>query len=121
MPYITTERVKEIRNEIKKAFPKFKFSITRQHHSSVSVAILSAPVELITTEGNNRRYEQVNEFHIKEHYEDTPKVRDILLKIYEIMDRGNGVFVEDSDYGTVPDFYTHLSIGRWDKPFTITN
>lgn len=117
MPYITTERVKEIRNQIKKEFPKFKFSIRRQHHSSVCVSIMSAPFDLIPD--NEKKYEQVNEFYIKDHYKETPETAKILSRIYEIANFGNGVFVEDSDYGTVPDFYVNISIGQWDKPFKV--
>ena len=119
MPYITTERVKEIRTQIKKEFPKFKFSITKRHHSSVDVTILSGPIEMITKDFKNRN-DGVNHFYIKENYESTPEIRDVLLHIYAIMNEGNGTESQDGDYGRIPNFYTGISIGQWNKPYEVT-
>jgi hypothetical protein len=33
----------------------------------------------------------------------------------------NGVLVEDQDYGTVPRYYIHLSIGSYKKGFEVKN
>lgn len=35
------------------------------------------------------------------------------------MNQGNGELVYDGDYGSVPNFYTTITIGEWDKPFKI--
>jgi len=109
MPYISTERVKEIREQLKKAFPGWKFSVTRQHHIEVSVAIMSAPLDF------GKEYQQVNQYYINEHYQG--EIRDSLLEINDIMEASNGTLVVDADYGSVPNYYTSLSIGQWDKPF----
>ena len=113
MPFISTSEVKEKRNAIKKAFPKFKFSIRCEHYSSIAINVLSGPINLGT------EYEQVNQFYIDEHYENEPEKRKLLSGIYEIANRDNGTEVIDSDYGTVPNFYVHLSIGCWDKPYKV--
>ena len=111
MPYITKENITEKRKAIKKAFPKFKFSITRKNYSTIDINILEGNIDF----GTN--YEHVNHFYIKEHYSDKPEIRDVLLKIYNIADSNNGVETEDADYGTVPKFYIDISIGNWDKPY----
>lgn len=116
MPYITSEEVKTKRNLIKKEFPNFKISVTREHHSCIRIVIKEAPINLLP---EGQKYEQVNEFYIQDHYQDFPEKRDILQKIYNIANSNNGVWVEDSDYGTVPNFYVHLRIGEWDKPFIV--
>ncbi|MDP2692769.1 MAG: LPD29 domain-containing protein [bacterium] len=117
MPYITTERVKQIREELKKEFPSkkgWKLSVTRRHYSGVDVRVLSAPIKMTDkTEGG----ESVNYFYIADHYKDKPEVRDVLLKIYGIMNEGNRTASVDGDYGNIPEFYVSLSIGQWDKPF----
>ena len=118
MPYITTEKVKEKRARIKKAFPNFKFSITREHYSTINVDILEAPFNMLTNK-EGQTYEQVNHFYIEEHYKNTPKIKDVLLGIYEIMRDGRRVISEDSDYGSIPNFYTNISIGRWDRSFQV--
>lgn len=117
MPYITTERVSEIRNNLKKEFPNFKFSIRREHHSSVNVDILEAPFNMLTEE--DKTYQTVNHFYIADTLKDFPQIKEVLLKIHAIMNATNGVLVEDGDYGTVPNYYTNLSIGTWEKPFKV--
>ena len=111
MPYITSERVAEIRKEVKATFPKFKFSVTKEHHSSVHINIMAGPMDFGT------KHEGVNHFYISEHYADRHEIRDILLKIYSIANKGNGTLVEDGDYGMVPNFYVNIAIGQWNKPY----
>jgi len=116
MPYITSQEVAQKRAEIKKRFPQYKFSIVRQHYSTLSVTILSGPMELLQ---DGETYQQVNHFYIESNYSDRPEVRDLLLEILSIMKRGIGPSYFDSDYGFIPDYYTHISIGQWDKPYVV--
>lgn len=117
MPYITTERVAEIRAELKKEFPEYKFSITREDHSGIQIAIMEAPVDFTPICRHGEGYIQVNHFHIENNYREQPEIKDPLLKIYNIANAGNRTLVEDGDYGSVPCFYVWLHIGKWDKPF----
>ena len=118
MPYITTDRVKEIRNELKKNFPTFKLSVTRRHHSVVVVSILEAPFDLMPNK-EGKKHTPINYFYIKENYKDTPKIAETLQGIYDIMDEGNRTVSHDGDYGDVPKFYTDLEIGQWDREFKV--
>ena len=43
MAYISTEEVAAIRKELKKELPEYKFSVTKCHHSSVTVAFMKGP------------------------------------------------------------------------------
>ena len=45
MAYIEKERVAEIRVELKKLFPQFKFSVTRQNYSSVNIKIMKGDID----------------------------------------------------------------------------
>lgn len=112
MPFISSDNVKAIRTELKATFPELKFSVTRKHHNSVDIKILTGNLPEIP-EG----YNQVNQYHIPEHYKDQPEWKDVLIKVDEIAERKNGVLVVDSDYGTVPNYYVDISIGEWDKPY----
>ncbi len=113
MPYITTAEVKEKRNRIKKEFPEFRFSILCRHYLCIDISILSGPLDMKT------EHAQINTFYIDEHYKQEPAIRKVLGRINNIADENNGVEVEDSDYGTVPNFYVHISIGQWDKPYKV--
>jgi len=116
MSYISTEDVRAKRIKIKKTFPGFKFSITCQRHSSIHVSILEAPINMLT---GDKEYESVNHFYIEDHYKETPEIMEILLKIKNILSKGQHEIVYDGDYGSVPNFYINISIGSWDKPFKI--
>lgn len=112
MSYISTEEISKKRKEIKKAFPTWKFSITRRHYSTICVSILQADIQL-----TEKPYEVVNHFYIKDHFQNKPEIKDVLQKIADIMLEGEKIVSEDGDYGSIPNFYSNLTIGEWDKPF----
>lgn len=112
MGYLSAERVKEIRTQLKKEFTGFKFSVTRSHYSGVRIVILEAPIKM-----TDSAYVQVNEYYIESNYEG--QAREILLRIRDIAN--NGVtYNETADYGTQPSFYIWINIGDWNKPFKYT-
>ena len=118
MPYISKEQVKEIRTEIRKRFPDYKISVTRKDSCVVIVSVLSGPANLIC--GNPEKYEQINHFHYTEFYENDKVTLDFLKLLIPIIRRDNYISFVDSDYGNIPNFYTHISIGEWDRPYTCT-
>jgi hypothetical protein len=116
MPFISTEEVARKRNELKKEFPNYKFSVTR-NNSTINVVVIESPIELRIKHTDSD--EQVNVFWIEDTYKEYPEILKVLQKIYSIINDKNGVLVEDGDYGTVPNFYTSISIGSFDKPFSV--
>jgi hypothetical protein len=115
MPLIKTEEVANIRKQLKDKFPNWKFSVTRDGHSRVSIVILSGPLHFEFKDGRN--HQQVNEYYIEENH--TGEWKEFLLEIYKIAksQNYNPSIVEDSDYGHVPSYYISMSIGDWDKPY----
>lgn len=123
MAYINAEEVREIRNNLKKTFPEIKFSVRKEHHSSVHVDILKGPYDF---ELNGKTYRDVNHYHYDT---DTPgkdyddnwikphSHRDILRKILAIISEKHwdksDIMI---DYFNCA-FYYHLSIGTYDKPY----
>lgn len=121
MAYISATDVKAIRNELKVAFPNWKFSVRKGSGSlSVDVTILQG-----TAHFEGKTYQQVNQYWIDSHWTNAEDQR-ALIKINEIMHNAPGraggkVFFDESDAMTDyfhTAFYTHLSIGAWDKPYT---
>jgi hypothetical protein len=118
MAYISTEKVKTIRERLKEAFPRkdgWKFSVTRRNAMAVCVVILEGPIEFKDAEGNDLSYSQVNKYHIdrfnaKESAEVLKKILDIMTIDYydnsDIM----------TDYFDVA-YYRDLMVGRWDRPY----
>lgn len=117
MPHISTERVAEIRKQIKAQFPQFKISVTCRNYSTVCIAIIEAPFNMLIDA--SKKYEDVNHFYIAEHYADYPQIKEVLLELNKIANEGNGTECEDGDYGTIPNFYIDINIGSWDKPFIV--
>lgn len=114
MPYIETEKVAQMRKEIRAALPDFKVSVTRHHGSTVDVRLMSGPIANI---------EHVNVFYYKKNLEDRPdavKVIDTILEIVKRIGQPREL-VYDSDYGSVPTFYYDVSFGKWNQPYECTD
>lgn len=129
MAYITADDVKAIRSELKEAFPKWKFSCRKGAGSlSVDVTILKGTVsfdEGFTNSYNGKKHCQVNQYWIDSHWTDA-EAKAVLLKVNEIMHNAPGRANPDRKYFDESDamtdyfhtaFYTHLSIGAWDKDY----
>ena len=124
MPYITKDQVKAKRAALKAALPAYKLSVTTEHYSGIKVAIMTGHTDFGT------EYQQLNHNidHREERYnsntgqwESNPAIQDILDVIMPILNEGKGEGFEDSDYGHVPDYYTWVHIGKWDKPYQVTS
>jgi hypothetical protein len=118
MPYIRTEEVAAKRKAFKEAFPEYKFSIVRHHHSSINVTILQSPINFFEGAQFNpdeRKYIQVplNKSTIKENWKG--EAQEALLKMYDILESNNRTVTQDADYGSIPQFYTRLSIGDYER------
>lgn len=111
MGYITKERVSEIRETLKKEFPKTKFSITRENYSGVKIAIMESDIDF------NEKYRQVNNYHLSSNYSGDQLM--MLEKINQVANDGVS-FHETGDYGSQPSHYVWISIGKWDKDFKPT-
>ena len=110
MPYISKDQVKQKRQALKAALPNHKLSVTTEHYSGIKVAIMEGPTDLGT------EYSQLNHFHPDQY---SQPIQDLLDTIMPILNEGKGEGFEDSDYGHVPDYYTWVHIGKWDKPYQV--
>lgn len=140
MAYISAEDVKAIRTELKAAFPKWKFGVRKGSGSlSVDVTVLQGDIDFIESycakdvDANSAawarkdRTVQINQYWIKDHWAHAPKARDALIRINEIMHNAPGraggkAFYDNSDamidfFDTA--FYTHLSVGSYNKPYAL--
>ena len=109
MSYISTENVKEIRGKIKKEFPDFKFSIRREHYSTVCVHIMQGKIDL-------PEHQTINP-----HYPDNSIIPEMANKILSII--GSVKFRFDSNAGDMGadyagwNFFIDIAIGKWDKAY----
>lgn len=140
MAYISADDVKAIRAELKQAFPNWKFGVRKGSGSlSVDVAVLQGDIDFIElycakdiepTQAQWVRKDrtiQINQYWINDHWGHSAQARDALNKINEIMHNAPGraggkKFYDNSDAMTDyfdTAFYTHLSIGQWNKPYAL--
>lgn len=118
MPYIDTEKVAQMRKAIRKALPDYTISVTKHHHSTVDVKIMSGPIVGV---------DNVNVYWYKDHLGpdklDRPDaiavIDTIIAEIFKT--EKPKTLVEDGDYGTVPTFYYDVDFGKWDKPYVCTD
>lgn len=129
MAYISAKDVQAIRQELKAAFPKWKFAVRKGSGSlSVDVNIMRGTCsfeEGFAKSFEGKRYCQVNQYWIDSNWTDAED-KMALLKINEIMHNAPGradpsrKYFDESDAMTDyfhTAFYTHLSIGQWDKEY----
>ena len=122
MPYITKDQVKAKRAALKAALPQYKLSVTTEHYSGIKVAVMAGPTDFGTeyTQLNpNIDYRAETWNRYTEQYDSNPPIQDLLDIVMPILNEGKGEGFEDSDYGHVPDYYTWVHIGKWDKPYQI--
>ena len=126
------EIAKRVRTQLKKEFPWCTFSVQKDTHS-IRIVLLRAPFEAFVPELSNtaatseqikglanmreRGYLQVNHYYIEDSVFYTEECKKVLLRVKELTDTYNYDNSDSqSDYFDV-NFYLHLSIGEWDKPF----
>ena len=120
MAYISATDVAAIRKELKEAFPKWKFSV-RKESGGLAVAVT---IQRGTAAFEGKTNAQINEYWIDSHWTDAEDAM-VLKRISEIMHNAPGraggkKFFDHSDAMTDyfhTAFYTHLSVGSWDKPY----
>lgn len=126
MAYISATDVAAIRTELKQKFPKWKFAVRKGSGSlSVDVVIKQGTASFNDQFHNGRRYAQVNQYWIADHFKDSSE-RQAIEMINEIMHNAPGraggkKYFDESDAMTDyfhTAFYTHLSIGAWDQEYT---
>ena len=122
MPYITKDQVKAKRAALKAALPAYKLSVTTEHYSGIKVAIMAGPTDFGTEYTQLNPYIDYREERYNSNtgeYDSNPHIQDVLDIVMPILNEGQGEGFEDSDYGHIPDYYTWVHIGKWDKPYQV--
>lgn len=117
----TKDIAQRIREYVKTSYPDCKFSITTHYASMCSeirVALMSGPYAALT---NGKDHKGVNQYHVERDKELTDWARAVLLDVNDCIrsyhyDDCDGMI----DYFNV-NFYYDLAVGKWDKPYTVTN
>jgi hypothetical protein len=115
MPYLHKAYTTQVRQDLKKEFPQYKFSVRTVDNHKLQVIVVSGPVNLLNP---GDRSERINHYYVDSHCVGFPEKRDFLHRVLSIMKRNHNDCVRtDGDYGNIPSFYLSLSIGSWDRPY----
>jgi hypothetical protein len=134
----TTEIAKEVRAALKKELPGWKFSVTTHNFSmgsSITLSLMEGPEEVLAgwAEGwqQGSRYAQLNHYTwLYNHSRDfldyssngyylTPLGFGVMGKAVQILSRHHWDRSEiQTDYFCC-NFYMHVQIGKWDKPYQL--
>ena len=135
MAYISTEEVAAIRKELKKELPEYKFSVTKHHHSSVTVAFMKGPAfaefqsrDRYTGEFKDdviEGHEQLNHYWAMDFYGE--KNGALIKKVEKIIKTapvkaGGREWYDKSDAMTDyfdTAFYMNIHVGKWDKHYEV--
>jgi len=134
MAYIDAKDVNHIRVALKKEFPQYKFSVTRDHHLGVMIAFMKGPrfAEFETRDrfthemmpDNLDGHHQLNHFHTHFYGEVNAKIID---KVSEIAHTAPGLAGGktyynnndiQSDYFDVA-YYVSIHVGKWNKDYEV--
>jgi hypothetical protein len=144
MAYITTEEVREIRNELKEKFGKrgFKFSVRNSNKMEVIVSIKSGKTDFSDLWADKKEgdygfgyaqinhyhlhnwfgYAQINHYHLHNYGEHAELFREIekVIKTAPAKAKGGREWYDESDiqsdyFNTA--FYFTINVGSWDNPY----
>lgn len=117
MAYISTEQVKSIRDQIKNAYPNFKWSVSRRDHSTVVIVLQESDLPF------DNVHEQINPYRFKESEKLNTKTKLIFQHVLFICNSVERCYDRNAgdpyaDYGD-STYFIDLEIGKWDKPHKI--
>jgi hypothetical protein len=117
MAYIRTEQVKSIRDQIKKAYPKYKWSVSRRHHSTVVIILQESDLPF------DNVHQDINPYWFKESEKLNTKTKMVVQHVLEICNSVERCYDRNAgdvgaDYGD-NTYFIDIDIGQWDKPHKI--
>lgn len=114
MAWMNQEKKAKIAAELKKVVPKsWKYSLAVRNHSTLTMTIRSAPIDL----ADGKDYVQVNEYWLDRQFSGDLLVQ--FVKIRNALNTGNYDHSDiQSDYFCV-GHYINIQIGDWNKPFEV--
>ena len=121
MAYIRTEEVREIRNALKEQFPNLKFSVKKQHYSSIKVSIKKGDIDFSDIM-RDFGYADINHYHLGQygsHQHLLEKIDKVIKKAPALAEGGREWYDRSdamTDYFDTA-FYYNISIGDYNKPY----
>lgn len=107
-----------VRATLKEKLPEYKFSVTTEHYTQISVSLMAGPVPVLK-HSSNGGYVQLNPWYLNN---DDRLTKDGLRVMTIALAALNAEWWDKSEPQTdyfCCAFYRSLNIGRWDRPYVI--
>ena len=119
MAYISTVQVKSMRDQIKAAYPQYKWSVSRRHSSTVVIVLQESDLPFDNT------HMDINPYWFKESEKLNTKTKLVFQHVLEIcnsVERCYNRAANDpgADYGD-NTYFIDMDIGKWDNPHKLIN
>ena len=141
MAFMNVEKKRTINEELKKVKKNFdghlKYSLRIEHHMKLHMTITECSIDLLKEAveqcrekhgGTNsdhfdyalqRGHLQLNPYHIRSMFAEDSEARKLLGSLVNALNcinhNNSDISVDYFDVG----YYVHVSLGRWNKPFTV--
>lgn len=126
---VTAKQIREMKRELKRVFPGWKFQVTKTQGNDVSCIIMEGPIDFgnqysINKENNYRSYKPTVITETSLIYEAYKlQGREELIQIFKIL---NGEFTGSGKHSNSSrilnsNWWVFVSQGVWNKPFVWTN
>lgn len=106
-----------LRKWLKETYPRYRFSVTMEHGSSIRIYLISADFAPFLPESKKKCNMRVNHYHIEKDEDLTDRAKEVLINIRGFIMSYN---YDDSDVMTDyhnTNFYLTMGIGTHQKPF----
>ncbi len=118
---ISTEELKEIRNEFKREFPQYNFWTTSKRWPTavvINVSIMSGPMDL------TKEYPVIYDYNdtpqvIDSNYCNQPEMCEFLNKVLQIGSRYRKIVSKDGDGTSVPNYHISIMAGNFSKRYKL--
>lgn len=114
MAFISTENVKIIRNNLKKKFPKVKFSVRCENYSTVSISILKSG--MFENFNNSESHVYMHDFDDRKEF---TKIEQLFLTRVRVIAENNEWYDRSDSMTDYFDtaYYIKIQIGKYDKDY----
>lgn len=116
-----------IREALKRELPKYKFSVTVEYFSggsAINLALMSGPKQVLA---NGKGYEQLNEYTLMDPSRRMPDYgpqltkegERVMRKACELLSAEHWDKSEPMIDYFCTNFYKHVAVGKWNRPYEV--
>ena len=122
MAYMNQEKKKRLAPRIKEILKRhnMKGSLSVDNYSTLRLTLREGPIDFSFTNREGKVINHINEYWYHEHFQNHPEALAFLSEVIPAMNEGNhdnsDIMTDYFDVG----WYISVNLGRWDKPYIVS-